>query len=312
MSTSHQTGSLCILGDVHGHLQLGLSLAALWQRTLEVQFEAVLLCGDVGTFTEDSQLDSATRNFARRNSCELEFMNQWMQYPQPAWLSRIFEPVSRGGLGLECPVVMAHGNHEGFEHLSTLFRPKAWERDVPLRELPAVDAEHHLRYLPSGWTARTASGIRIGAVGGIEPHQRRAKYHELAYLNEDAVLQLLMPENRVDVLITHQGPAEVQGDHGSETLQMLLDAEVAGYWFHGHSCPVDTIAAYGPNGRTTVVPLHDVGFGHPSDDPGQNGHCWLCPGERRFLRDTPPCWRDFRRKHWTSTPEGLLVSPVVK
>lgn len=59
MSTSHPT--LCAIGDVHGHLQLGLAVAARWQRELGIRFEAVLLCGDIGSFTDDRQLDSTTR-----------------------------------------------------------------------------------------------------------------------------------------------------------------------------------------------------------------------------------------------------------
>ena len=81
--------TICVLGDVHGHLQLALCMAARWQRELGEAFEAVLLCGDVGVFTEESQLDSATRSHARRNPCELEFLYHWAADPQPRWLEEL-------------------------------------------------------------------------------------------------------------------------------------------------------------------------------------------------------------------------------
>ena len=52
--------TFAIVGDVHGHLQLALCTLARWQRERGGSaFDAVFLCGDVGTFTEDAQLDSA-------------------------------------------------------------------------------------------------------------------------------------------------------------------------------------------------------------------------------------------------------------
>lgn len=111
---------LCVIGDTHGHLQLGLCVAARWQQESNVSFDAVLLCGDVGTFIDESQLDSTTRRHAKANPCELEFLKQWASEPPARWLHKIFLPVDDGGLGLECPVVMVHGNHEGFPHLFEL------------------------------------------------------------------------------------------------------------------------------------------------------------------------------------------------
>ena len=143
------------IGDVHGHLQLALCMAARWQTHLNLRFDAVFLCGDVGTFTDYSQLDNATLRHAKANPCELEFLQQWATHPPAPWL------------------------------------------------------EH---------------------VGGMEAGQRWAKYHPMAYIDDAAVEYLISV--KVEVLLTHQGPSSVQGDHGSDTLQMLLDAGVARVWFH--------------------------------------------------------------------------------
>ncbi len=304
--------ALCVIGDLHGHLQLGLCVAARWQQLLGVEFEAVLLCGDVGSFTHDSQLDSTTRRHGKDNPCELEFLTQWSVTPQPAWLQGIFQPRDSASLGLLCPVVMVHGNHEGFAHLARLIAGLDIPADpVALPELPIVDTGGHLRYLPSGWKLiAPKSGKIVAGIGGIEEGQRYARYHPLAYLDETPILHLLDGPN-FDVLITHQGPSGVQGNHGSPLLQNLLDAGLARFWFHGHSTPHKTITAAGPNGVTTLVPLEDIAFpgkGPNADDPGEDG--WACLfAEGTILRERPAFWREYRRRRWLQLTDGRLVCP---
>ncbi len=304
--------AICVLGDVHGHLQLALCIAARWQRALGVAFDAVFLCGDVGTFTEDSQLDSTTRRHGKANPCELEFLSQWSLRPQAPWLHKIFAPIDEGGLGLVCPVAMVHGNHEGFTHLATLVSGPLPAVPVGIMELPAVDSAGHLRYLPSGWKCVTPAGLVVGGIGGIERGQRYADYHALAYLDEAAILHLL-EGGRFDLLITHQGPAAVQGDHGSKALQLLLDAEIARVWCHGHSTPNPVIGTAGPHGATTVVPLRDIAFaskGPHAEDPGEDGWACITFGQDLTVRrERPDFWRDYRRRKWRQLPDGRLVCP---
>ena len=296
---------ICVIGDVHGHLQLALCVAARWQRELGTPFDAVLLCGDVGSFTHDSQLDNATRRHGRENPCEFEFLTQWSTDPPAPWLRHIFTPVDEGGLGLTCPVAFVHGNHEGFAHLAPLAR-RAPANPVPVRELPAADSGGHLRYLPSGWRVTTDAGKVVGGVGGIEAGQRRARYHDLAYLDEDAILRLLVAPP-FDLLITHQGPGGVQGDHGSPSLQPLLDAGVAAVWCHGHSAPVPGPVEFG---RTTVVPLRDAAFPKSlarRDHFGEDAFA-LVDGPT-VTRGRPAFWRDYRFKRWHDAGGGRLVCP---
>ena len=303
--TNRQPATYAILGDVHGHLQLALCTLARWQRERRQPFSAVFLCGDVGSFSEDAQLDSATRQHARDNPCELEFLTQWSTVPQASWLGAIFRPEPQG-LGLACPVVMVHGNHEGFEHLATLYsRRRRMNDPVPLEQLPPVDTDGHIMFLPPGWRALTAEGYLIGGVGGIEPGQRRAKYHSMAYIEDDAVQQLLL-QDPVDVLLTHQGPAAVQGDHGSPTLDLLLESHVARWWFHGHSTPIDKPVTAE---STTIVPLGDLAFHR--GEPGLKGWSILnISQEGDSLETAPPSfWREIRQRHWVRTPQGWLVHP---
>lgn len=305
--------AVAVIGDVHGHLQLALCMAARWQQELGVRFEAVFLCGDVGTFTDPAQLDSATRSHARDNRCELEFMEQWAVHPPAPWLAKIFEPAEPegDGLGLCCPVVMVHGNHEGFAHLETLFsRRHRPIEPVPIDALRGADAGEFIRYLPSGWRTVTPSGTLVGGVGGMEAGQRRSKYHPMAYIDEEALLELL-DAGPLDLLITHQGPAAVQSDRGSPTLDELLERRVARVWFHGHGARTHDVT---PVGACTVVPLGDVAFpgkGRGADDPGLDGWAWVSNsrGALTVHKETPPFWREFRRTRWTQTPGGRLVSP---
>lgn len=202
--------SVCAIGDIHGHLQLAFCLAARWQKAAGAPFDIVLLCGDVGSFTHESQLDNATRRHARTNPCELEFLLQWAATPPPPWLDKIFQPIELGGRGLACPVVMVHGNHEGFTRLESLVTSPMSSEIVEVADLPGVDSSGRIQYLPSGCRCRTPGGLIVGAVGGIEEGQRRAEYHELAYVEDEAVLRIVDGPN-LDVLITHQGPATTQG-----------------------------------------------------------------------------------------------------
>jgi hypothetical protein len=303
-----QSAAYAVVGDVHGHLQLALCTLARWQRERGRQFSAVFLCGDVGTFTEDGQLDSATHRHARDNPCELEFLSQWSTVPPAPWLDAIFRPEPEG-LGLCCPVVMVHGNHEGFAHLETLYPRRRRPMDpVPLESLPPVDTDGHILFLPPGWSVTTEEGFTVGGVGGMEAGQRRVKYHPMTYIEEDAVQHLLC-SRPLDILLTHQGPESVQGEgHGSPTLDLFLDTESQSprFWFHGHSTPV--IAPVTIN-QTEVIPLGDIAF--HKGTPGLDGWAILeLEGERHALTlGPPPFWREARQHHWHTTPRSLLVHP---
>jgi hypothetical protein len=188
---------------------------------------------------------------------------------------------------------------------------------VPLEELRGVDSAELIRYLPSGWRTVTPSGLVIGGIGGMESGQRpRTRYHPLAYIDQDAVEALLAGPS-FDVLLTHQGPTDVQGDHGSPTLQLLLDEEVARVWFHGHSTPQRDPITAGPREKCLVVPLGDIAFpgrGRTADDPGLEGWCYFrfLDGKPSVTKETPPFWRDLRSTRWSQSPDGGLVAPDVQ
>jgi len=71
---NRQTAAIAVVGDTHGICSWR---CARWrmQQVLARQFERGFLCGDVGTFTDNSQLDSTTRRHGKSNPCELEFLH---------------------------------------------------------------------------------------------------------------------------------------------------------------------------------------------------------------------------------------------
>lgn len=114
--------------------------------------------------------------------------------------------------------------------------------------------------------------------------------------------------------MTHQGPARVQGaEKGSPSLDILLDAEIASVWFHGHETPEKATTSGGPNGLTKIVPLGDVTFQGKSpnaDDPYLEGFSRTCFHKDIMIDRSPPLfWREFRRNKWHQLPNGQLVCP---
>lgn len=308
---------LAAVGDVHGHLQLALCVLARWQVELGRDFDAVLLCGDVGTFTDESQLDGATRAHAKRNPCELEFLHQWARHPQPCWLQWIFTPRAEGGLGLTCPVIMVHGNHEGFTHLEQLV-PNDWPIEpADPSDLPTVDAGRHIRLLPSGWRVRLPGGIVVAGVGGMQPGQRTGRRHPMAYIDPFAI-EWLLETGQTDVLITHQGPSLLHEKRGSSLLDPFLREGFARVWFHGHSLLSGDVTRMGPGGKTTVVPLRGIAFYTPRqhtlrDEPYEvslDGWALATLTEDKLdvAKIGPPFYREYRRYRWIEK-DGLLICP---
>jgi hypothetical protein len=171
VGSSMGEGVICAVGDVHGHMQLALGVAARWQQELDVEFDAVLLAGDVAAYADESRLDQATRRHAQMNPCEVELLRHWIDPPAP-WLDGIFAAVSDGGLGLICPIVMVAGNHEDFDHLESIKPASRSPRPVRVTDLPRVDPAGRISYLPNGWRCETARGIVIAGLGGLERNQR--------------------------------------------------------------------------------------------------------------------------------------------
>lgn len=305
---------VCVIGDVHGHLQLALLVAARWQQDLGVEFDAVLLAGDVGTFPTLDALDKATRRHFESSPCEVEFPAQWMADPPPAHLDRIFAPVAENGCGLHAPIVMVIGNHEGFAYLQELVPSEIPPAPVHVADLPRVGAAGRISLLPNGWRTVTPGGIVVGGLGGIDRQQRRTQYHQMAYITDDQLAAITRGQ-KVDILLTHAGPAVTQPfPRGSRVLDRVVESRVARVWCHGHSIDRDHDRITSHEG-TVIVPLHDAVFGKrhgPNDgEPGQDAWCHVVVDEDAVsvTRERPAFWRDFHRRAWIPRQDGQLIAP---
>ena len=163
---------VCVIGDVHGHLQLALGVAARWQEEMDEPFEAVLICGDISTFATVDRIDRATRRFSQVNPCEIEFPAQWMKPEESPWLDGIWAPKDEGGLGFDAPVIVTYGNHEDFDLIAASTPDGIPLEPVEISDLRALDPGGRILLLPSGWRVRLPSGLVVGAIGGIQPGQR--------------------------------------------------------------------------------------------------------------------------------------------
>lgn len=298
-----------VCGDIHGHLQLVLSAAVLWQRDSGQRLDGIFLCGDVGTLTHESEIDNATRAHARTDPAELEFLTQWSTTPPAPWISQFFAPDEEDGLGIGCPIVMVHGNHEGFQNLAELLPTRIPDAPESVDALPTVDPGGRVRWLPSGWRLVGPSELVFAGLGGIERGQRTAEYHELAYLDQDAATDLCMLDpGTVDVLLTHQGPASLQGTKGSETLDVVLESRVTQHWFHGHGVSnEDFRTVY----DTRVFPLHDVHKCFREKPRCGFAWCQWQGDQLEVKRVLPDFMRSLRPKRWKISKQGLIISPLL-
>ncbi len=207
---------------------------------------------------------------------------------------------------------MVHGNHEGFDHLAALLSHTGAVPAAPVTpaELPAVDSRGRVRLLPPGWRVHVGDDLVIGGIGGIQPGQRLgSSYPPLAHLDPVSV-QLLRAAERLDVLITHQGPARIQGgSSGSVALDPLLERRGPLVWFHGHSRQQKSPMQVG---EARVVPLADATF---DKRKGWRiaSDAWhevaRTPGGVATTARRPSGVRELPRSAWAALNDGRLVAP---
>lgn len=114
---------VAVFGDTHGHIRLMLELCRLWQVHNGAHLDLVLQLGDLGFFPGPSNLDRATKRFARKDSEELGF-HTYFRRPEPLQRDALVERTLGGDPAsldtVRCPIIWCQGNHEGFGDLSEL------------------------------------------------------------------------------------------------------------------------------------------------------------------------------------------------
>lgn len=221
--------NLAVFGDVHGHLRLMLSLCRSWQKEHRKPLDAVLICGDLGCFFADSQLDRATRRYGERDPEELGFA-QFFGLPEPLtrdpWVEKILLGPPDDLQTVSCPIIFCHGNHE--DHC-------ALRRLAETKPLAPVDYLGRIFYLRSGCLV-DIGGLRVVAIGG-GPEQPGAPPAEIVdkWVSLEAVWSALS-HSQVDVLLTHAPPAADNFAYpfGSALIHEVIQLLQPYYHFYGH------------------------------------------------------------------------------
>ncbi len=296
-------------GDIHGHFLLALTAAALWQKREGFSWDAILLAGDLGTFTDELVLDKATRRMARDNPCEVEFPRLWLQTPIHPLIDAVF---SKTSLGLDCPIIGVHGNHEGFERLSEIVPQRFNAKVEEPSNLPAIDPHGKIRLLPSGWTVRLPCGVLVTGFGGIES-RKKENVHPMYSVDESAIEAFLTSGTRTDILLTHEGPRIAFQQGGSPLLEWVARERVDGLFVHGHHVERKPFPLNPATGRPLVLGLEGIAFQGKNSAP-VNGWAKIeyNPESRSFnatLGAPDFIAQQLSRRRWLMTNEGILVPP---
>jgi hypothetical protein len=248
---------IAVAGDVHGHLALLYRQLGRWREQTGREIHLILQVGDLGAFGPDSVLDRATQRHAERDPEELGFAQFAGERPPATPL----DP--------RPPLVFVPGNHEDFELLERA------ERAAP-SESPLYPVSHDglIQGLRSGRKAElTAAGhtVRVGGVSGVANRPARPGRHPRLHLREDEALALA-ESGRLDILISHDRPAAVEGRFrhdlgGSEALQLVVETARPALAFFGH---YDRWGEW-RIGDTRVFGLAGVGYEHRSRRARPNG-----------------------------------------
>jgi len=212
----HDELRIAVLGDLHGHFRLALTLLKRWETEHGQTLDAILQVGDFGVWPAPYKLDPQTARFARRDPDEISFPEYEQMTPES---SKFFDGQDSVH-SIVASIIFVKGNHEDFEHLESLERYHG-QGTIP------VDYFQRFHYLPNGRTTRIhARGhvVTVGGLGGIErDHGTR---------DQDVAALRTTP---VDILLTHEpyrGGVDVW--KGSLKSLRLIHAIQPSFVFCGH------------------------------------------------------------------------------
>ena len=195
-----------------------ITLARRWAAHNDVPLDGILQVGDMGAFPDHDRLDASTRRFARTDPDELGFRD---------FLSETADARTLLAPADTPPVAFCRGNHEDFDYLSRFSTPAT------------LDPYGKLWFVPDGATL-AFDAIRIAAFGAAAPlappAQRGARARKVRRKAARAEHKLTMGPRfriedldrmrrrdlgRVDILLTHAGPAHPSWRGGSRLLLHL-------------------------------------------------------------------------------------------
>ncbi len=265
------TLTIAVLGDLHGHVNLALSLLVEWKKQTKRDIDGILQVGDFGVFPDPGAIDKATKKFAANDPEEMGFLDYVMRSEHG---DMHFGPE---GNFSETDIYFIKGNHEDFEYLAQFE-----QRKTPT----PIDMYGHINYVANDQVFSISNDSvtsTIAGLGGLDTHttKRRRPYHNTAkdYTN-------LMTRN-FDVLLTHEDFMNERSSHGSPRLKELIDIKQPKYHFLGH---IKTNQHALLQGRTESYHLDDVTLAH------QNQLSPYCAGILSINKDTSSF--EYISNHW--------------
>ena len=241
---------LALFADIHGKFLLPFKLAHRYQQTTGKSIDLIVQCGDMGAFPDKSRMDKATLRHAARDRDELGFMDDFVHAKPP-----IAQFLDRLNLNMLC----VRGNHEDHEFLDEL------ERQSVQAAFP-IDAYRRVWVLKTGEPfvlQKDGESLEILGIGRIgdrkqRPHGEFIQEYERQTLRR-FIKDCLKNKHDLDVLITHDQPADSQSGYGAEEIADVLDQLAFAYHFYGH-----TGEAYrqnlADNGITRSVKIKELEF----------------------------------------------------
>lgn len=208
---------IAVLGDLHGHFTLALTILREWERQHGRSLDLILQVGDFGVWPTPYRLDPPTVKFAKRDPDEISFPS-YQEHSTDS--ERFFDPQSPDRIN--APLIFIQGNHEDFQHLRNL------EGEQPDGAIP-VDFYHRMMYLPNGRMI-TSDGIIIGGLGGKQ-YDRWGN----GFTSKQAKA---LEHKKLDILLVHEpykGALPSPRDYkGSPMLRELIEATQPKLVFCGH------------------------------------------------------------------------------
>jgi predicted phosphodiesterase len=233
--------NIAILGDLHGHFTLALSLLKRWELESNEKIDLILQVGDMGIWPFPYyRIDSASLKHAQRDSDELSFEDYYEGRGDAEIFFNFNSPFS-----VDASMIFIRGNHEDFDFLN--------EKAKYSHTLPVpVDYYSKFRYLPDGHVV-SVNGLRIGGIGGVLNN----KNPKAQYKQKD--VSKLAAEGQVDILLTHEPPYGALDNHkGSPDIESLILRLNPTLHFCGHyHMPGQKLEALG---NTEGYILNEVNF----------------------------------------------------
>jgi hypothetical protein len=237
------TLTIAVLGDLHGHINLALSLLDEWKTRTKRDIDGILQVGDFGVFPDPGAIDKATKKFAENDPEEMGFLDYVIRSEHG---DKHFGP---GGSFSDTDLYFIKGNHEDFRYLAQF---EKGHTPTP------IDMYGHINYVANDQVFNlTKEGITyaIAGLGGLDTHmsKKTRPYHNTA--KEYTKLML----RNFDVLLTHEDFKNERSPNGSPRLKEVIDVKQPKYHFFGH---IRTNHHALLQGRTESYHLDDVTLAH--------------------------------------------------